>query len=62
MPNTNKPYPESIQEAIKRYRAWARRPEAERDAEEEAAAFAQLEDACYAHSYAVGEVMFEERL
>lgn len=66
--NQNLPYPASLQAAINRYRTWAKRPSAaERDAVdadvvEEAAAFAELWDACFTHSYDINEVMRRERL
>jgi len=62
MSNTNKPYPPALQAAIDRYRRWAKRPLHERDAEEEAAAFAELDDAAFANSYETGWVMHEEQL
>jgi hypothetical protein len=66
--NQNLPYPASLQAAINRYRAWATRPSAaerdvvDADVVEEAAAFAELWDACLTYSYDVNEVMRRERL
>lgn len=58
--NHNLPYPDSVWQALNRYRIWADDPDG--DVIEEDAAMAELTDACYAHSYDPAEVMQRERL